>query len=77
MFTIRPQGALSAFVGEGVNVNVAWRAGAEAKRYRVTLTAADGTATDVEVRGVRFEKKGLAPGRYQLTVTAIDASERR
>jgi len=72
VFTIRPQGALSAFVGEGVNVNIAWRAVAQAARYRITLTAPDNTATEVEVRSVAFETKGLAPGRYQLTVTAID-----
>jgi hypothetical protein len=74
VFTIRPLGALSAFVGEGVEVVIAWRPVGEAARYRVTLTTADGKATDVEIAALRFEKHDLAPGRYQLTVTAIDAS---
>jgi hypothetical protein len=75
VFTIRPQGALSAFVGEGLDVAVGWRPVGEAARYRVTLTnTADNTAVDLETAAVRFEKHGIAPGRYQLTVTAIDAS---
>ena len=74
VFTIRPQGALSAFLGEGVNVVVAWRPVGEAARYRVTLTTADNKSTDVEIAATRWEKSGLAPGRYQLTVTAIDAT---
>jgi hypothetical protein len=75
VFTIRPQGALSAFVGEGVNVVVGWRPVGEAARYRVTLTnTADNRSIDIETTSVRFEKQGVTPGRYQLTVTAIDAS---
>jgi hypothetical protein len=75
VFTVRPQGALSAFIGEGVNVVVGWRPVGEAARYRVTLTnLASNSATDIETASVRFEKPGIAPGRYQLTVTAIDAS---
>ncbi|HEY5925291.1 MAG TPA: hypothetical protein VIV11_26590 [Kofleriaceae bacterium] len=74
VFTIRPQGALPGFIGEGVNVVVGWRPVGEATRYRVTLMTPDGKATDVETKGLRFEKQGLAPGRYQLTVTAIDKS---
>jgi hypothetical protein len=75
VFTIRPQGALSAFIGEGVNVVVGWRPVGEAARYRVTLTnTASNTAVDLETTSLRFEKQGIAPGRYQLTITAIDAS---
>src|SRR5690348_1210937 len=74
VFTIRPLGVLSAFVGEGVDVVIAWRAVGEAARYRVTLTSADGKASDAEVAGLRFEKHGLAPGRYQLAVAALDAN---
>src|SRR5512134_165800 len=72
VFTIRPQGALPGFIGEGVNVVVGWRPVGEAVRYRVTLMTPDGKATDVETKALRFEKQGLPPGRYQLTVTAID-----
>src|SRR6185503_21326590 len=74
VFTIRPQVALSAFIGEGVTVVIAWRPVAQAARYRVTLTSADNKATDSELAGTRWEKTGLAPGKYQLTVTAIDAN---
>jgi hypothetical protein len=75
VFTIRPQGALAGFIGEGVNVAVGWRPVGEASRYRVTLTnTADNTSADLETASLRFEKQGMAPGRYELTVAAIDAS---
>ena len=71
-FTIRPTGALAGFVGEGVDVVVAWRSVAEAARYRISVTnLADHKVVDVETTGLRFEKRGLAPGRYELTVLEI------
>jgi hypothetical protein len=74
-FTIRPTGALAGFVGEGVDVVVAWRSVAEAARYRVSVTnLADRKVVDLETTSLRFEKRGLAPGRYELTVAALDAT---
>lgn len=73
VYTQRPQAALPAFAGEGVDVVVGWRAVAGAAKYRVTLTGAKGP-TDIETKGLQVEQRALQPGRYQLTVTAIDAS---
>ena len=74
VLTIRPQAALSAFTGDGADVVVGWRPVGEAARYRVTLTNAEGASLDLETTDLRIEKKALAVGRYQLTVTAIDQS---
>ncbi len=65
--TIKPQGALAAFTGESVDVLVGWRPVAGAARYRVTI----GDAT-TETKDLRFERKGLAIGKYSLTVVAVD-----
>lgn len=65
--TIKPQGALAAFTGETVDVTVGWRPVAGAAGYRVTI----GDAT-TETKELRFERKGLAIGKYQLTVVAVD-----
>src|SRR5687767_13595559 len=72
VLTIRPQAALPAFTGDGADVVVGWRPVGEAARYRVTLTNAEGASLDLETTDLRIEKKSLAVGRYQLTVTAID-----
>lgn len=75
VFTLRPEGALPAFPGAGVDVTIGWRPVGEAARYRATFTnVATGTSTDVETTALRIDKRGLAPGRYQLTVGALDAT---
>lgn len=65
--TIKPQGALAAFTDETVDVLVGWRPVSGAASYRVTL----GDAT-TETKDLRFERKGLAIGKYTLTVVAVD-----
>lgn len=65
--TIKPQGALAAFTGESVDVLVGWRPVPDAVRYRVTLGDATTETTDL-----RFARKALPIGKYQLTVVAVD-----
>lgn len=72
VFTIHPQGALPTFAGDTVDVVVGWRPVVDAIAYRVTLTDASGHAITLDTNELRFEKKQLAPGNYQLTIAAID-----
>ena len=74
ILTIRPHGTLAAFNGEGVKLVVGWRPVNDAARYRVTITNATNNASDLETVEPRIEKQGLPPGRYHVTVTAIDRS---
>src|SRR5688500_219481 len=71
-FTIHPQGALPTLAGESVDVVVGWRPVVDAARYRVSLSSPGAPPVEVETTGLRFEKRGLPAGTYQLTVTAID-----
>jgi hypothetical protein len=72
--TIFPQGALATFAGATVDAVVGWRPVVGAIGYRVTLTDAGGHATAIDTTQLRFEKTGLAPGTYQVTIAAIDRS---
>src|SRR4029078_1555815 len=74
ILTIRPHGTLAAFNGEGIKLVVGWRPVGDAAKYRVTITNAASSASDLETTDPRIEKQGLPPGRYHLTVTAIDKS---
>jgi hypothetical protein len=70
--TIFPQGALATFAGDTVDAVVGWRPVVDAIGYRVTLTDATGHATAIDTTDLRFQKTGLTPGNYRLTVAAID-----
>ncbi len=75
VYTLRPEGALPAFPGAGVDVTIGWRPVGEAVRYRATFTNVDtGESTDVDTTALRIDKRGLAPGHYQLTIGALDAT---
>jgi hypothetical protein len=73
VFTNPPQ-TLPAFVQTGARVGVAWAPVIGAARYHATWTGSAGPPVDVETTTPRFEQAGVAPGHYQLTVTAVDAT---
>ncbi|HUS29665.1 MAG TPA: hypothetical protein VMZ53_14225 [Kofleriaceae bacterium] len=73
-FTIRPQGAMAAFTGETVSITIGWRPVAQAAKYRLAITDAKNQTTQIDVTGLRHELTDLAPGKYQVTVAALDAS---
>ncbi|HUJ63027.1 MAG TPA: hypothetical protein VLX92_31220 [Kofleriaceae bacterium] len=65
--------AVVAFSGEPATVRVSWMPVAGATRYHAVWTAGE-TSVDVETAGPALERGHVAPGRYQLTVSAVDAS---
>jgi hypothetical protein len=73
-FTIRPQGALPVLTGERVSITIGWRPILDAAKYRLTITDAKSETTIVELTELRHRLLDLAPGKYQVTITALEPS---
>ena len=66
--------AFAAFAGSGAAVNVAWVPQPQATGYRATWTDDTGLAADFVLDASAFTRDRVAPGHYQLSVTAIDSA---
>jgi hypothetical protein len=73
-FTIRPNGALAAFTGQGVSTTIGWRPIPGAAKYRLELTDSQNLTMKLELTELRHTFDKLEAGKYQVTVTALDAS---
>lgn len=72
-FTIRPQGALPVFTSGTVSITVGWRPVPHAAKYRFVIS--DGkNATELEVKDLRQVLDDLHPGKYDVTVTALESN---